>query len=280
VAFCPPVVSYGAQMQAKATEEVEALPEDSAVAGLLSLIWPLLALICNVIWRPSLRGTASSTSEPSGDVRDFVPEFCYADCMGQRSTDISRGPGSGSRISRRSFTRSAVSGVAAFGGLGAVVSTQGATAQEAAAMRLDALADDEASTLAAWCDVMVPGAAEAGVTRFVGANLSKPHTECLLLIRYLRNPPFIGFYQAGIAGIDAESRARFAMDFLALGAGEREAVVQAAATSATVFWKDPDPSFFYFISRSDAVDVVYGTPSGFARLGIPYNAHIRPGQPW
>jgi hypothetical protein len=36
IAVCPPAVSYGAAVQAKAAEEVEALPEDSAVAGLLS----------------------------------------------------------------------------------------------------------------------------------------------------------------------------------------------------------------------------------------------------
>lgn len=35
-AACPPVVSYGAEEQTKAAAELEALPEGSTVAGLLS----------------------------------------------------------------------------------------------------------------------------------------------------------------------------------------------------------------------------------------------------
>jgi hypothetical protein len=35
-AACPPVVEYGANLQASAAAEVETLPEDSAVAALLS----------------------------------------------------------------------------------------------------------------------------------------------------------------------------------------------------------------------------------------------------
>jgi hypothetical protein len=33
---CPPVVGYGAEVQARAAAEVDALPEGSAVAGMLS----------------------------------------------------------------------------------------------------------------------------------------------------------------------------------------------------------------------------------------------------
>ena len=32
--------------------------------------------------------------------------------------------------------------------------------------------------------------------------------------------------------------------------------------------------------RSDAVDVVYGTPEGFAKLGVPYMPHIMPPTSW
>jgi hypothetical protein len=45
-------------------------------------------------------------------------------------------------------------------------------------------------------------------------------------------------------------------------------------------WHDPPPPFFYFVSRADAVDVVYGTLEGFRRLRVPYLAHIRPTEPW
>jgi hypothetical protein len=32
--------------------------------------------------------------------------------------------------------------------------------------------------------------------------------------------------------------------------------------------------------RSDAVDVVYGTPAGFEALGVPYMEHIMPPRRW
>ena len=53
-----------------------------------------------------------------------------------------------------------------------------------------------------------------------------------------------------------------------------------AATSTTIAWTTPTPNLFYFVSRSDAVDVVYGTIKGFHKLDIPYLAHIRPSTPW
>jgi hypothetical protein len=37
---------------------------------------------------------------------------------------------------------------------------------------------------------------------------------------------------------------------------------------------------FYFGLRSDAIDVVYGTVDGFAKLGIPYMPHILPTTAW
>jgi hypothetical protein len=38
--------------------------------------------------------------------------------------------------------------------------------------------------------------------------------------------------------------------------------------------------FVYFLLRSDAVDVVYGTVEGYAALGIPYMPHIAPTKRW
>ena len=42
----------------------------------------------------------------------------------------------------------------------------------------------------------------------------------------------------------------------------------------------PAAGFVYFVLRSDAVDVVYGTVEGYAELGIPYQAHIMPLKRW
>ncbi len=45
-------------------------------------------------------------------------------------------------------------------------------------------------------------------------------------------------------------------------------------------WQGPAQSFVYGMLRNDAVDVVYGTVEGFARLGIPYMPHILPQRSW
>ena len=39
-------------------------------------------------------------------------------------------------------------------------------------------------------------------------------------------------------------------------------------------------ALFYVCLRSDAVDVVYGTPEGFRKLNIPYMEHILPPEGW
>jgi hypothetical protein len=114
----------------------------------------------------------------------------------------------------------------------------------------------------------------------VDKYLAGSYPDSLLLLRYLQNPPFTDFYLGGIAGVDQESQARFSKWFLALNEPERMVVVDAAVNASTVAWKEPDPNFFYFISRSDAVDVVYGTVAGFRALDIPYLPHIPPRRPW
>ena len=45
-------------------------------------------------------------------------------------------------------------------------------------------------------------------------------------------------------------------------------------------WHGPAQSFVYATLRNDAVDVVYGTVAGFARLGVPYMPHILPERSW
>ena len=45
-------------------------------------------------------------------------------------------------------------------------------------------------------------------------------------------------------------------------------------------WQGPAQGSVYGTLRNDAVDVVYGTVEGFARLGIPYMPHILPQRSW
>lgn len=156
----------------------------------------------------------------------------------------------------------------------------GALVQGPPPLELRVLDEDESALYGAWCDVLAPGAAEAGVARYVDKQLAAAHHDSLLLLRVLGNPPFDGFYRGGIAGIDEESETRFGKRFVSLTHEEQRAVVEAAAAGSTLSWQEPDPGFFYFISRADAVDVVWGTESGFRELSVPYLAHIRPREPW
>jgi len=182
--------------------------------------------------------------------------------------------------SRRAFLARAGVGVAALGVAGCVSPAGLAAAHGRPPKRLRVLSKGEAATYGTWCDVLAIGAAKAGVAFFVDKYLAEPFPDSLLLIRYLQNPPFTDFYLGGIAGIDQESEARYSKPFVTLDDARKKSVVEAAVTSSTIAWTTPNPNFFYFVSRSDAVDVVYGTVAGFRDLRIPYLPHIRPRQPW
>lgn len=147
-------------------------------------------------------------------------------------------------------------------------------------MPLRTFSTSQADTYSAWCDLLATGAANAGVAQFVDKHISEPYGKSLLLLRYFQGGSLREFYAAGISGIDQESRSRFKKPFLQLDRKDRLTVVDAAAHAKTVAWDTPASNFFYFISRSDAVDVVYGTEAGFAALGVPYLAHIPPTAPW
>ena len=63
--------------------------------------------------------------------------------------------------------------------------------------------------------------------------------------------------------------------------GNAAAALQGAFTGKPFdAWSGPAAGLVYFVLRSDAVDVVYGTPAGFERLGVPYMAHILPPAGW
>jgi Gluconate 2-dehydrogenase subunit 3 len=183
-------------------------------------------------------------------------------------------------MSRREFLTNMNSSVAAVAVLGLVSPAGLAAADGHRSEKLRVFSKSEAATYAAWGEVLAIGAAKAGIAQFVDKYLAKPHPDSLLLLRLLQNPPFDSFYIGGIAGIDQESQARFSRPFLSLQVEQRNAVVNAAAASSTIAWTTPNPNLFYFVSRSDAVDVVYGTVKGFHKLDIPYLPHIRPPNPW
>ena len=151
---------------------------------------------------------------------------------------------------------------------------------EALAVTTGSLSPGQTETLVAWCELLVPGAREADVGGFVGDQLSKQHGQARLLLRYLGWPPPYGaFYVGGLEALDGASQHAFGRRFVDLSPTE-QGQVRDGALAGTLPWAGPPAQLFYFMTRSDAVDVVYGTKEGFARIGVPYEPLIEPPSPW
>ena len=184
-----------------------------------------------------------------------------------------------SEVGRRQFISGAIGVAAVAGSLGGSSATFGSVGEKTP-LSYRTFSATQAETYATWCDLLANGAAQAGVARFVDKYISESYSECLLLLRFFKDSSLGDFYLAGIGGIDRESNARFRKPFVSLGRDEQLTIIEAAKQRKTQAWTEPDPNFFYFISRSDAVDVVYGTELGFRDLDFPYLAHIAPAPAW
>lgn len=151
----------------------------------------------------------------------------------------------------------------------------------AAEPHLRTLSLREARTLGALGEVLVPGSGAAGLVQYIDRQLSGPPADSMLMIRYLGvRAPFTDFYRRGLEALDSMARARQADSFGDLPLGTARALIADIAAGDAAGWSGPPAGLFYFVLRSDAVDVVYGTPAGFAKLGVPYMAHIAPPAGW
>jgi hypothetical protein len=139
----------------------------------------------------------------------------------------------------------------------------------------------QAKTLDALGDVMLPGAAAAGISHYVDQQLRLPAVGQVLMIRYLGlSAPFTSFYTSGLDALDEWAHARLQRRYAELPVEVSEEIIGALAQGSPMPWSGPPPSLFYFVVRNDAVDVVYGTKAGFATLAVPYMAHISPPTAW
>jgi hypothetical protein len=159
------------------------------------------------------------------------------------------------------------------------------TAAEARAADLPyrTLSAAEVRTLDALGETLLPGAAAAGLSHFVDQQISGPPVDALLMLRYVDwPPPYARFYQLGLAALDNVARTQSGRDFADLSEADRRPIVRAlGAPAPNPAWNAPVPArLFYFALRSDAVDVVYGTVEGFAKLEVPYMPHIVPTRSW
>lgn len=146
---------------------------------------------------------------------------------------------------------------------------------------LNFLTSVEAATLEHLAESMVPGAAKAGVVHFVDSQLAGDPNNSLLIARYYAiEPPHGNFYRAGLMALDRAARAARKGGFAELSTQEARQMARALLAGEIAAWRGPSSALFYQCVRSDAVDVVYGTPAGFAALGIPYMQHILPPKSW
>jgi hypothetical protein len=185
------------------------------------------------------------------------------------------------RIERRQFVQGAALGALAFtvGGAEILLTPRAARAQ---GVPLRTLRPEEAETLEALGETLVPGARAAGIVHFIDQQLSGPPEEALLEARILNvRPPYANFYRAAIGAIERASQAQNdGKRFAQLDAAGQHDFVDRMRQNKIDGWQGPAGAFVYLVTRSDAVDVVYGTMEGYAALGIPYMAHIAPAKRW
>lgn len=182
-------------------------------------------------------------------------------------------------IERRVFMEGAMIGALAFsvGGVETLLTPRQACAQD---VPLRTLQPEEAKTLAAVGEALVPGARTAGIVQFIDQQISIPPEEALLEARIMNvRPPFANFYRAALGAIDRASRSG-GRGFAELDATGQHDFIDAMRQNKIEGWQGPPAPFVYFLLRTDAVDVVYGTMDGYAKLGVPYMPHIAPTRSW
>ena len=139
----------------------------------------------------------------------------------------------------------------------------------------------EAETLESLGETLVPGARAAGIAHFIYQQVSIAPEEALLEARIVNvRPPYVNFYRAAVGAVDRASQAQSGRRFAWLAANEQRELVNLMRQNKVESWQGPPGGFVYFVLRSDAVDVVYGTLEGYQALGIPYMAHIAPLKRW
>ena len=202
----------------------------------------------------------------------------------------------GAPAPRRTFIRDTGLGLLAFvaGGREWLLTP---AAARAADVPLRVLHAPQARTLEAFGETLVPGSAAAGLAHFIDHQLAAAPGEQMLMIRYLGvEAPYTPFYAGGLQALGGAASAFHGAPFHGLEDSQRVALTRQLAQANPKGWPDgwpnsgpdgwpdslnaPPAPLFYFVLRSDAVDVVYGTKEGVERLGLPYMAHIEPPSRW
>jgi len=146
---------------------------------------------------------------------------------------------------------------------------------------LEKLTNTEVATLEVLAEGLVPDSVDAGVSHFIDYNLSLAANDCMLIAKYFQVPtPYLDFYRTGLALCETLGMEKNEGGLKALDSAELHQFLTTMGQTDSSMDSNFNLALFYLCLRSDAVDVVYGVPEGFARLGIPYMAHIDPPENW
>ena len=185
-------------------------------------------------------------------------------------------------VSRRTFVDTALKGSAlvlcfTFDGSTLLLTPQQARAKD---MPLRTLTEAQAQTLESLGEAIVPGSTKLGLAHFLDHQLDVDPNEALLIAKYFGVAlPYKDFYVGGVNVADAMAQRSVSKRVTQMTESELNGLVKQMSVPGTVV--DGFPIFlFYMCLRSDAVDVVYGTPEGFKKLNIPYMQHILPPRDW
>jgi len=185
-------------------------------------------------------------------------------------------------LTRRSLVDGALKGsllclTFELGGVSLLLTPDQARAQ---GVPLKKLSEEQARRLDALAEAMVPGSAALGVVQFIDHQLNADPNEALLIAKYFGvGLPYVNFYARGLEVAAGMAGTVVGKSIDVLEAADLEQLVKAMSAPGAVV--DDFPVFlFYMCLRSDAVDVVYGTPEGFKKLNVPYMQHILPPEGW
>jgi hypothetical protein len=129
-------------------------------------------------------------------------------------------------------------------------------------------------------DAILPGAKQAGLVHFLDHQVSVEPNDALLIAKYFQVAlPYRAFYESGAKAAGTLAQGQSGKAIAGLSSAELHALLKQMSTPGTMTAGFPT-FLFYLCLRSDAVDVVYGTPEGFKKLNIPYMQHILPPEGW
>jgi hypothetical protein len=139
----------------------------------------------------------------------------------------------------------------------------------------------EAACLEAMAEIMLVGAAAAGVVHYVDDQLDRDPADSLLFARYLDlDGPIPDFYHQGLAAMDGVAKVVGGSTFAALPKLQATSLVRSLFGGSPAGWQGPPAALFYTAIRIDAIDMVYGGPDGMERLGIPVMQHAPAPRKW